>query len=193
MYNHVNDIGGMAVDVGFSFPAAYASIIKEAILQINETLSASRYLKNVNTAGGIKSVSAGAWRSWPCWSFTCTCSATLLARADLRPKTYGLSFTSARLIKTRCGSGKANCGWTAGSIATSLRRCSSGLSGCPCHSAIQSWAYSTGARIRSSSVCCASGTLLWQKAYSARPKPGQDHPSLANQRHRCRAGLKPGG
>jgi Ni,Fe-hydrogenase III large subunit/Ni,Fe-hydrogenase III component G len=54
MYNHVNDIGGMAVDVGFSFPAAYASIIKEAILQVNETLSGSRYLKNVNTVGGIR-------------------------------------------------------------------------------------------------------------------------------------------
>lgn len=53
MYNHVNDIGGMAVDVGFSFPAAYASIIKEAILQVNETLTGSRYLKNVNTVGGI--------------------------------------------------------------------------------------------------------------------------------------------
>ena len=33
MYNHVNDIGGIALDVGFSFPAAYASLIKEAILQ----------------------------------------------------------------------------------------------------------------------------------------------------------------
>jgi len=43
----------MAVDVGFSFPAAYASIIKEAILQMNETLTGSRYLKNVNTVGGI--------------------------------------------------------------------------------------------------------------------------------------------
>jgi len=53
MYNHVNDIGGIAVDVGFSFPAAYASIIKEAILQLNEKLTLSRYLKKVNTVGGI--------------------------------------------------------------------------------------------------------------------------------------------
>jgi len=53
MYNHVNDIGGIAVDVGFSFPAAYASIIKEAILQLNEKLTASRYLKNVNTIGRV--------------------------------------------------------------------------------------------------------------------------------------------
>lgn len=53
MYNHVNDIGGIAVDVGFSFPSAYASVIKEAILQLNEKLTGSRYLKNVNAAGGV--------------------------------------------------------------------------------------------------------------------------------------------
>ena len=53
MYNHVNDIGGIALDVGFSFPAAYASLIKEAILQLNEKLTASRYLKKVNVIGGI--------------------------------------------------------------------------------------------------------------------------------------------
>ena len=53
MYNHANDIGGIAVDVGFSFPAAYASIIKEAILQLNEKLTGSRYLKNINTIGEV--------------------------------------------------------------------------------------------------------------------------------------------
>ncbi len=52
MYSHVNDIGGIAVDVGFSFPAAYASIIKEAILQLNEKISGNRYVKHVNVAGG---------------------------------------------------------------------------------------------------------------------------------------------
>ncbi|MFA4991634.1 MAG: NADH-quinone oxidoreductase subunit C [Candidatus Omnitrophota bacterium] len=53
MYNHANDIGGMAIDVGFSFPAAYASIIKEAILQLNERLAGNRYLKDVNAVGGV--------------------------------------------------------------------------------------------------------------------------------------------
>ena len=53
MYNHVNDIGGMATDVGFSFPAACASIIKEAILQLNYELTGSRYLKKINIPGGI--------------------------------------------------------------------------------------------------------------------------------------------
>jgi len=53
MYNHVNDIGGIATDVGFSFPSAYASIIKEGLLQLNEELAASRYLKGVNAVGGV--------------------------------------------------------------------------------------------------------------------------------------------
>jgi Ni,Fe-hydrogenase III large subunit/Ni,Fe-hydrogenase III component G len=53
MYNHVNDIGGIALDVGFSFPAALAAIIKESILQANEKLTGNRYLKRVNKLGGI--------------------------------------------------------------------------------------------------------------------------------------------
>ncbi len=53
MYNHVNDIGGIAVDVGFSFPAALASIIKESILSLNERLTQSRYLKGAASIGGV--------------------------------------------------------------------------------------------------------------------------------------------
>lgn len=53
LYNHVNDIGGIALDVGFSFPSAFASIIKETILQLNEKLTQSRYLKGVNVVGGV--------------------------------------------------------------------------------------------------------------------------------------------
>ncbi|MBI4706650.1 MAG: NADH-quinone oxidoreductase subunit C [Candidatus Omnitrophica bacterium] len=53
MYNHVNDIGGIATDVGFSFPAALSAIIKEGILQLNEKLCGSRYLKKINLVGGV--------------------------------------------------------------------------------------------------------------------------------------------
>jgi len=53
IYNHVNDIGGIAMDVGFSFPHAYASIIKEVILQLNENLSGNRYLRRINVVGGV--------------------------------------------------------------------------------------------------------------------------------------------
>ena len=53
LYNHVNDIGGMATDVSFSFPAQFASSIKENILALNERLTGSRYLKNFNCVGGV--------------------------------------------------------------------------------------------------------------------------------------------
>jgi Ni,Fe-hydrogenase III large subunit/Ni,Fe-hydrogenase III component G len=52
LYNHANDMGGIALDVGFSFPAQFASLIKEAILQLNDAVCGSRYLKGVNTVGG---------------------------------------------------------------------------------------------------------------------------------------------
>lgn len=51
IYNHANDAGGIALDVGFSFPAQFASLIKEAVLRLNEKISSSRYLKGLNTVG----------------------------------------------------------------------------------------------------------------------------------------------
>ncbi len=53
MYNHIGDIGTMAIDVGFSFPASYASIIKEALMQLNEELTGSRYLRTINDIGRV--------------------------------------------------------------------------------------------------------------------------------------------
>lgn len=54
MYNHVNDIGGMALDVSFTYPAAYASLIKESLLALNKRLTGHRYLKGINAIGGLK-------------------------------------------------------------------------------------------------------------------------------------------
>ncbi|MFA6548477.1 MAG: NADH-quinone oxidoreductase subunit C [Candidatus Margulisiibacteriota bacterium] len=53
LYNHVNDIGGIALDVGFTFAAAFASVMKEKMLQLNDKLSGSRYLKGINLIGGV--------------------------------------------------------------------------------------------------------------------------------------------
>lgn len=53
LYNHATDMGGIAVDVGFSFPSAYASIVKETILRLNEKVFGHRYLKGVNAVGGV--------------------------------------------------------------------------------------------------------------------------------------------
>ena len=53
LYNHASDMGGIALDVGFSFPAQFASLIKEAILRLNSQLCGSRYLKGINAIGGV--------------------------------------------------------------------------------------------------------------------------------------------
>ncbi len=52
IYNHVNDVGGIALDVGFSFPSAFAALMKERILALNAKLTGSRYLKKVTAPGG---------------------------------------------------------------------------------------------------------------------------------------------
>ena len=56
MYNHAADIGGMAIDVGFSFPANLAAIIKENMLVLNGKLAGHRYLKHINTLGGVTKI-----------------------------------------------------------------------------------------------------------------------------------------
>jgi Ni,Fe-hydrogenase III large subunit len=53
MYNHLNGIAGIALDVGFSFGAAYAAIMKENIFSLNEKLTGSRYLRGINAIGGV--------------------------------------------------------------------------------------------------------------------------------------------
>jgi len=59
MYNHASDIGGMALDAGFSFPSMYASIIKENILELNKVLTGTRYNKGFNTIGGVTGLLSG--------------------------------------------------------------------------------------------------------------------------------------
>jgi Ni,Fe-hydrogenase III large subunit len=64
MYNHVADIGGIAIDVGFSFPSNHAAMIKETMLALNQKLTGSRYLKNINEIGGIKKNLSAEERSY---------------------------------------------------------------------------------------------------------------------------------
>ncbi|MCU0640655.1 MAG: NADH-quinone oxidoreductase subunit C [Candidatus Margulisbacteria bacterium] len=59
MYNHINDIGGIALDVGFSFASAFASVLKERLLRLNEQLSGNRYLRGINVIGGVAQDLAG--------------------------------------------------------------------------------------------------------------------------------------
>ncbi|OGC10990.1 hypothetical protein A3K48_00395 [candidate division WOR-1 bacterium RIFOXYA12_FULL_52_29] len=53
LYNHVADVGTIALDVGFSFPAAEASVIKENLQALNAELTGSRFLKHINLPGGV--------------------------------------------------------------------------------------------------------------------------------------------
>lgn len=52
--NHFGDIGAMMLDTGFNFGGANGARIREMIMQINERLTGSRYLRGVNDFGICK-------------------------------------------------------------------------------------------------------------------------------------------
>ena len=51
--NHFGDIGAIMLDTGFNFGGANGSRLREMIMQINEKLTGSRFLRGVNIVGGI--------------------------------------------------------------------------------------------------------------------------------------------
>lgn len=51
--NHFNDIGFITLDAGFNFGGAHCSRLREVIMQWNERLSGSRFLRGVNKIGGV--------------------------------------------------------------------------------------------------------------------------------------------
>ena len=51
--NHIGDIGAIMGDTGFNFGQAQASRIREQIMQINERLTESRFLRGTNIIGGV--------------------------------------------------------------------------------------------------------------------------------------------
>jgi Ni,Fe-hydrogenase III large subunit/Ni,Fe-hydrogenase III component G len=51
---HVGDVGALCGDVGFTVPAAYASRIKEHLLQISAACVGTRYWRGIATPGGVK-------------------------------------------------------------------------------------------------------------------------------------------
>lgn len=51
--NHFGDIGAIMMDAGFNFGGAQGSRLREMIMQINERLTDSRFMRGVNVIGGV--------------------------------------------------------------------------------------------------------------------------------------------
>lgn len=54
LYNHIGDIGNMCAGTGLAVGYARGAVIKEHLMQLNERLTGSRYLRGVNVIGGVK-------------------------------------------------------------------------------------------------------------------------------------------
>ncbi len=53
IYNHVGTLAGISTDASFPFGAARLNILKERLMQLNESLCGSRILFGVNRIGGV--------------------------------------------------------------------------------------------------------------------------------------------
>ena len=53
LYNHIGDIGNMCAGSGLAVGYAKGAVIKERLMQLNEMLTGSRYLRGINTIGGV--------------------------------------------------------------------------------------------------------------------------------------------
>jgi Ni,Fe-hydrogenase III large subunit len=51
--NHCGDIGAMMLDTGFSFGGSNGARLRESVMQMNETLTGSRFLRGVVIPGGV--------------------------------------------------------------------------------------------------------------------------------------------
>ncbi len=51
---HISDIGGLCTDVGFSVAAAYATLLKESLLQASARCCGTRYWRGVAVPGGLR-------------------------------------------------------------------------------------------------------------------------------------------
>ncbi len=54
IYNHVADIGAIAMDVGFVIANSHAGRVREMVLGINEELTGSRLLRSMVCVGGLR-------------------------------------------------------------------------------------------------------------------------------------------
>ena len=53
LYNHIGDIGNMCAGTALAVGYMNGAVIKERLMQLNERLTGSRYLRGVNVVGGV--------------------------------------------------------------------------------------------------------------------------------------------
>ncbi|MDD5773986.1 MAG: NADH-quinone oxidoreductase subunit C [bacterium] len=51
--NHLGDIGAIMMDTGFNFGGAQGARLREIVMRINERITGSRFLRNVNVISGV--------------------------------------------------------------------------------------------------------------------------------------------
>ncbi len=51
--NHLGDIGALTLDCGYNFGGAQNGRLREVLMQMNERLTGSRFLRGVNVVGGV--------------------------------------------------------------------------------------------------------------------------------------------
>ena len=54
LYNHVGDVGNICAGIGFAFGTMHGARLKEDIMRLNETVFGSRFLRGINTPGGVR-------------------------------------------------------------------------------------------------------------------------------------------
>jgi len=54
LYNHIGDVGNICAGVGLAFGSSHGGRLKETLMQLNERLTGSRFLRGVNIPGGVR-------------------------------------------------------------------------------------------------------------------------------------------
>jgi Ni,Fe-hydrogenase III large subunit/Ni,Fe-hydrogenase III component G len=53
LHNHLGDVGAICNDTAYALPHAHCGRLKERIMQLNDRLTGSRFLRGVNRVGGV--------------------------------------------------------------------------------------------------------------------------------------------
>ena len=54
LYNHVGDVGNICAGIGFAFGTMHGARLREVLMNLNEIVFGSRFLRGINTPGGVR-------------------------------------------------------------------------------------------------------------------------------------------